>query len=308
MKCAMCNSNFNDGVQCTSCKKYMDFACANITESGYRRLGTDRRAVWKCPTCRNTSPCKTPSAPESVSLDVILTEIRGLKAQLSSLPTLLEDVKTIKNEIADLKASCEFNSAKLDEYTSRLTNVESKLPEIVDLQESCALTQDTLMQVRNNLTAKEQWARLNNVEIKGVPQKKGENLFSIFEAICKSVNYDVPKTQINYVSRIPVHNSKEKSIILCFINRYIKEEFVAAARAARTLKAEDLGFIGNSQRVFVNDHLTPEYKKLLTRTKSLLKTKGYNFIWVKYGKIHVRKNDNSPVQIINTDNDLNKLS
>ncbi|CAK1579799.1 unnamed protein product [Parnassius mnemosyne] len=82
----------------------------------------------------------------------------------------------------------------------------------------------------------------------------------------------------------------------------------AAARACKTLEAKDVGFGGNRQRVFVNDHLTPEHKKLLTKTRTLAKDRGYSYIWVKYGKIHIRKNDTSPVLIIAKEADLNKIA
>lgn len=68
-----------------------------------------------------------------------------------------------------------------------------------------------------------------------------------------------------------------------------------------------MGYEGITQIVFVNDHLTP-YKKLLSTTKVVLKPKGYLYIWVKFGKIHVRKDDSSKIIILNMENDLNKLS
>lgn len=308
MKCAMCDSSFVDGVQCGACKKHLDFSCANVQEVAYRKWRSDKRAAWQCPKCKNPGPSNNPSPlnDESASLDVILREIRSLKVQLSSLPILIDDVRKIKEEIADLKASCEFNSAELKDFSERLSSVESKLPDVMRIQDTVKATHEAISVVKHDFSAKEQWARLNNIEIKGVPLKKGENLFTIVDTISKVINYTVPKTQINYISRIPVHNSKEKSIIVCFINRYIKEEFVAAARALKILTVDDLGFAG-AGRVFINDHLTPAHKKLLTKTKSVLKAKDYRYIWVKHGKIHVRKNDMAHVIIINSESDLNKI-
>ncbi|KAL0881299.1 hypothetical protein ABMA27_001182 [Loxostege sticticalis] len=311
MNCAECNAEFNDGVQCGSCARYLDFACANISEAGYRKLGADRRALWKCPSCKISSPHvskPTPTpAPETVTMDVILGEIRDIKIRLAPLSQLMADVASIKNEITELKAFCEFSSSKLDDFAVRLDDVESKLPIVQRIQESVAATENAISQVKKEFSSNEQWARLNNVEIKGVPMKKNENLFSIIDSIGRRVNYVVPKAQINYVSRIPTHSSKDKSIILSFINRYIKEEFVAAARAEKNLTADGIGYAGNPQRVFVNDHLTSENKKLLTKVKTALKAKDYRYIWVKYGKIHVRKNDNSHVLVINAETDLNRL-
>ncbi|KAL4719363.1 hypothetical protein ACJJTC_019492 [Scirpophaga incertulas] len=158
------------------------------------------------------------------------------------------------------------------------------------------------------MALKEQRSRLNNVEVKGVPLKTGENLFSIAEALTKAVGYSFPKTQINYIARVPIHNSKEKLIIITFINRYIKEEFLGAARAKKILTADDIGFRGNRQRVFVNDHLTQESKNVLTKTKAVAKEKNYSYVWVKHCKIHVGKNDTSRVVIVSTVNDLNKIA
>lgn len=314
MNCALCNNAFNDGVQCSSCMKYLDFACAGITESGYRKLGVDRRAAWKCSQCRSSlinppqqPPTPIDSAPSTSSLDIILSEIRDLKKQLSSLPTLVDDVKSIKNEIVDLKNSCEFNSATLNEQGARLTKVEKKLNDLQTTQDAVCSIPNELKAIKKDFDARDQRSRLNNVEIKGIPFNKAENLFTIVEQLTKTVDYGFPKSQINYVTRIPTYNPKEKSIIISFINRYIKEDFVAAARSKK-ISACDLGFGENTQRIFVNDHLTPMNKKLLTKTKSIAKDKNYSYVWVKFGKIHVRKNDTSNMVIISTENDLNKIA
>lgn len=95
---------------------------------------------------------------------------------------------------------------------------------------------------------------------------------------------------------------------MSFTNRYVKEEFVAAARAYKTLSASEIGFQDSQQRVFVNDHLTAESKNLLTKTKAIAKAKDFSYVWVKFGKIHVRKNDTSSIIIITKDSDLNKVA
>lgn len=132
-------------------------------------------------------------------------------------------------------------------------------------------------------------------------------MFTIVENICKAVDYSFPRTSINYISRVPVQNSKEKLIIVGFVNRYIKEDFVASARKIKKLKANQIGFENSTQSVFVNDHLTPDLKKMLTKTKSTLTARGYSYVWVKYGKIHVRKDENAKVFVVHRETDLNKL-
>lgn len=315
MKCATCNVAFNDGVQCSCCSKHFDFNCAKVTEQGFRKLGSDRRAAWKCPQCKisppqtaaSTGATASPNQPptsaspnQPASLETLLKEVREMKQQLSALPILVEDVKAIKAELSELKVACEFNCAKLEEYEARLTKIEQTIPDVEQLQA-------TVADLRKDLLAKEQWSRLNNVEIKGIPIKKDENLFTVTETLCNYVGYSFPKHQIDYIARVPTYNSKDKSIIIRFINRYVKEEFVAAARAKKSIPASDIGFGDSDQRVFVNDHLTPDGKILLTKVKSVAKNKNYRYVWVKFCKIHVRKDDTSRVVIITSENDLNKI-
>lgn len=311
MKCSACGESFNDGVQCVACKKRLDFGCAQISETGWRKLGSERRAAWRCSACRSSSPASAPApagASEPASLEAVLKEVKDLRRQLVGLPTLIEDVKSIKDELKELKSSCDFPVNRLDGFAIKIAEVENRVSSVEQLQATVSSLVADISSLKFQLSASEQRTRLNNVEIKGVPLKKDENLFSIVEAICKATNYSFPKAQINYLHRVPLHGSKEKAIVVSFINRYVKEEFVASARACKTLSAASLGFVGTSQRVFVNDHLNAESKNLLNKSKSAAKEKNFNYVWVKYGKIHVRKNETSPAFIIYNETDLNKIT
>lgn len=112
--------------------------------------------------------------------------------------------------------------------------------------------------------------------------------------------------EINFVTRArSVTNNKP--IIVGFLGRYAKENFVASARSYKNLTAEDLGFVGVTSRIFVNDHLTRENKQLLTKTKKLALEKNYKYTWVQNCKILVRRNDTSPIISIGSEGDLVKI-
>lgn len=305
MKCLICFVDFTDGVQCSICRNHLDFGCAMISETTWRKYGADKKSQWRCPSCRAPSPLSL-APSDTASFDSIMKELQVMKRQLSGLPGLSEDMRAIKQELSELRGTCDYTSQKLDELGGRLTNVENRVTNLEKLQDTVHSLQNEVSKAKLELSAQEQRSRLNNIEIKGVPIKKDENLFSIVEAIGKKVNYVVPKTQINYISRVPMHNSKEKLIIVSFINRYIKEDFIGAARTEK-LTTTDMGFSGPSNRVFINDHLNADQKKLLTLTKATVQNKNYKFVWVKHGKIHVRQNESSKVIVIRNENDLNRI-
>lgn len=308
MKCFSCDCVSNDGVQCSVCKQNLCFACAGISETGYRKLGPDRRALWKCSKCKvSSSPALSPVfTTDSTSLELVLSELRDMKRQFANLCLVVEEFKELKREMCELKASCEYAAAKLDDYDTKFSTVDRKIGEIMNLQDEVISTQNAMAGMKAEVEAMEQWTRLSNVEIRGVPVSKDENLFAVVEKIGTATGYPILRNQLNYISRVPTY-SKEKNIVMSFINRYVKEEFIAAARAYKDLKGSDIGFGNKTQRIFVNDHLTPASKNLLSKVKLKASDLGYRYKWVKYGKIHIRKNDTSPVIIISKISDLNKL-
>lgn len=87
----------------------------------------------------------------------------------------------------------------------------------------------TISQLREQIDEQDQWQRLNNTEIKGVPMKNNENLFEILAKIGQKIMFPITKNNINFVVHIqpgyPTEN-RMKPIIVSFINSYFKEDFI----------------------------------------------------------------------------------
>ncbi|CAG9132768.1 unnamed protein product [Plutella xylostella] len=229
MLCFDCNATCGDGAKCASCSKDKCFSCANITERGFRNLGSERRAAWTCLKCRIASP--NPSAQKKgPTLEDILIRLDILTTKLDVLSKLISDVNELKMNMQEVIKSCEFSSRKIEDFEFKLVGVNDRLSALEDTREVANCTQSVVDALQQELNEKEQWSRLNNVEIKGIPLKNNENLFDVVDSLGKHLKLPIPKTQINFISRVPVYKSKDKSILLGFVNRYAKEDFIAAAR------------------------------------------------------------------------------
>lgn len=165
MKCVTCNKNFADGagVQCAICGTHFDFSCASIIESGWKRLGAERRSAWKCSSCKAASPIPTP-IQEQVTLESVMKEILDVKLQLVGLPKVIEDIKCIREEIVELKASCQFSSDKIDEFTARLAGAEQIVD---DLEAKYIALESSQNDVKLQISSSDHRSRLNNIESKG---------------------------------------------------------------------------------------------------------------------------------------------
>lgn len=300
----------SDGPSCNLCKRHFDFACAGISETNFRKLG-ERRPAWRCYDCKNAqSPASTSkNNPEiSVRLDEMQATLAYITEQLVPLASLIEDVKTIKIEISNLKSSVEFAHETASQLSVTVKSLESRISQVEEHTSLVHTLGADLNKLKEDLQDKEQWARANNVEIKGVPFKKSENLYNIVDHISKVIQCHIRKEDINYIARVPsLKAESQKSIIMALNNRYCKEEFVAAARKHKELTASQLGY-ADEGHVYINDHLTLFNKTLLKKAKDLAKAKNFKYVWIKHCKILARKSDTSPTFRIKSEKDLLKFS
>ncbi|CAK1555974.1 unnamed protein product [Leptosia nina] len=314
LTCDHCGVEFLDGVQCPLCQNHLDFACAGITEVGWRRQGA-KQSSWKCPKCKSGSP-RPPNTPTNTGLEDIFAELKRLTTQTGVIPDLmnmmvnvqaeLAEIKSLKEELVTVKSSVEFTHQSIE-------NIETKVSSLSKDVESLKKTRAEVTSLREQLDKldllhrdNEQRLRKTNIEIKGVPTSDSENLFTIMAKLGDIIKIPIQKDQINYIVRVPMRSDPRKKNIICSIhNLYLKENFIAAAKK-HTIKSSDLGLQEDS-RVFVNDHLTIENKILLNKTKLIAKQRGFAFVWVKNCKILIRRNPTSPALTIKSEKDLQKL-
>lgn len=309
--CGGCRQDATDTILCSKCSLQFDYNCAGITEAKYRRLSEKKKREWMCPACRINEPLSdsAPTAPVTLAvpaldysaaavptLDLIMRRLDSMVLQLEPLKSL----EGIRSDVSQLKIATESIVGRIGDVERRVTAVEQK-------QSAAAELQARVEELEKSAEAREQWLRVSNVEIKGVPQKTNENLFDVLVKIGVAISYTVVRERINFIARVPSREEgRTKSIIASFTHRYDKENFVAAGRLAKNLSVSDIGMQGTN-RVFINDHLTVNQKQLLTSAKKLVKEKQYEFVWVKHGKIMVRRNETSPFIQIRSSNDLQKI-
>lgn len=329
--CPGCSVEHLDGVRCSKCLISFCFSCANISEVNYRKLGVAKRAALLCASCKSSQQQATavasssaPSVPSasssSATLDQVLQELRsgicGINIRLEQLPTLIQEVKDIRENFRDINESIHSMKQEIQDNKTRTHDVELKTLQVekrvINLETKVANINDyphlvtTLSKLATDFSSKEQRDRLNNVEIKGIPIKKNENLIEIVCQLGDIVGQPVSPSDINFVTRAR-SSADVKPIIVGFLGRYIKGNFVASARATKNLTAEKLGFLKVESKIYVNDHLTSENKQLLTKVKKLAAEKNYKYTWVQNCRILIRKNDTSPIILIQSEGDIAKI-
>lgn len=89
-----------------------------------------------------------------------------------------------------------------------------------------------------------------------------------------------------------------------------KQEFLNARKVRRNLCVRDLGdewkkSVNNT--IYINEHLTIQNKILLNKCRDFKKNANIKHLWVKNGKIYMRKADNTKVFVILNQDCLNDV-
>lgn len=249
------------------------------------------------------------TSPQPTQLDKMQEQLSKIVFQLAPLGSLLEDVRCIKEELSSLKDSIEMAHHVIGDFAETVKGLETRVFKVEEIANEVPSLREEIAKLNSELEARDQFARANNLEIRGIPQSKNENLYEIADRIGTMLNLSIKKEEINYIARIPTRLPKiEKPIIIAFNNRYRKEELIALARKKKQTKLSDIGFNDNTGNFYLNDHLTPRNKGILSKAKTLAKEKNFQYIWVKHCKIMARKSDTSPIIFIRDENDLKKIT
>lgn len=242
------------------------------------------------------SNAKSASAEEDYNLNKIM---KLIDRKFEDLSKKLVEIfsEQIKNELKDLKKSVQFCSDKIDEYEKRIKDLEKN-----------QLKNNEIQELQAKVDANEQYARANNIEIVGIPEKSQENLMDVLKKIYTELKVEMP-SHIEYASRVTPREKIEgrpRNVVVKLERRQQKDEIIAAIRKRKGITAEDINMHGN-HNIFINEHLSPKNKLLHKQVREFSKVKKYKFCWIRNCKIYLRLNENSHHICINSYSDLEKI-
>lgn len=207
--------------------------------------------------------------------------------------------------------------SRIDNLETRFTVVETSCKLLPTLEDDLKKLKSDFVVLQQNERDRDQFCRLNNVEISGVPKLSGENLLSTLSSISATIGFQLRDTDVDTIHRVRrfptstdgkhTADPRHPAIIVRFCQRRRKDELLSAVRARRTLTTVDAGLTGPATPVYINEHLTAANKLLLKRARDLKNQLNYKYVWVKECKIFMRKDDTSKTHYISNEADFNKI-
>lgn len=184
------------------------------------------------------------------------TELKDLKDLAKQLDSFKRDMRV---ELRELKESMNFCSDACDGVkglTAEIAALRKEVKKLTEYNNTLEAENTRLSQKVNEL---EQYQRMNNLEIKGVPDE-GDPM-TVIKQLGAVVGESIQEEDVDTCHWVPTAKKGVRNIIVRFVRRSKRNELLAKSRKKKVDSAA-LGF-QPGKPVFVNEHLTQQNKKLL---------------------------------------------
>uniref|UniRef100_A0A8D8YTP8 FP protein C-terminal domain-containing protein n=1 Tax=Cacopsylla melanoneura TaxID=428564 RepID=A0A8D8YTP8_9HEMI len=212
--------------------------------------------------------------------------------------------KEIKEQFKEVEKSLDFMSNHLDKVLGEMKEIKQCQQK---LERENREMKEQMKKMAEENEGLQQYTRIRNIQIDGVPVENDENLEDVMLEIGKKINVNIKKEEIDAIHRIPTRIKKNtEPIIVQFVTRKLRESVLKNAKANR-ITTKDLKATWQERPIFINEHLTPQRKQLMYEARKIKEEKGYKFLWTKGGKIFIRKDENSRTIQLYSLEDLDKI-
>ncbi|KAL4711045.1 hypothetical protein ACJJTC_015221 [Scirpophaga incertulas] len=154
----------------------------------------------------------------------------------------------------------------------------------------------------SRLSTLEKVSRGCNFEIQCVPEKKSENLLTIVRNLLTEIKIS-NETDIKSAKRIAKmdkDSARPRGILVTLSSERDRDNVLSAYKRynrdnkANQLSSTHIGIQGERCLMYVTEHLSPETKQLHAAARLAARNLSYKYVWVKYGRVYIRKSDDSP--------------
>lgn len=290
-------------LECIDCKSEFHGACFKMSKADVDCIVADGMP-WRCNKCgeerRKSLRFESAVQDGNLSLEDIMKKI-------------LEFSDNQRQHEINFNKSYESLFEKMEENTKFVKEhsikMEKCLKIIDDLVEKNKTLNKKVADLEQRVEEMEQYSRANAVEIQGVPEQKNEDVVSVVMGVGKALDMDITESMIDACHRLGRRtgpNSPPPGIIVKFVRRLDKEEILQKRRVKRTLSTRHMN-LSMDQPIYINEALTPVRRRLLAEARRIKREKGIKFLWVRGGKIFLRREESAPVVQVTCQADLDKL-
>lgn len=330
-KCEACLSVIDEEkfFKCSKCKNYFHLSCLGAAPVG--------KGTQVCPNCvrasrtsirQETKASDTPSDLKasrvtgrskqrqmaSLNLDQALTESSETSTVLQELRYFRNEMSEVKNQLSELTNKVTKFQDKLDDLVDKISSHESRLKTLEQRDLEVLQLQSKVQELELAAQSREQASLKNELEISGMTECAGENLYHTILLTAKTIGTVLEERDIDWISRVGPKSPKTtaattpttevnpeapstkgkytRPVVVRFVRQTGRDEFLAAAKARRdTVTTIAIEIPGPSQKLYFNERLTHHQRQLFRETRQRARESGFKYCWTKNGQIYARQKE-----------------
>ncbi|KAJ2952375.1 hypothetical protein O0L34_g4659 [Tuta absoluta] len=213
--------------------------------------------------------------------------------------------------------SVKYASEKVDEFDKSMAEAKVIIKNLerkqVALKNQNINLETRVGALEQRLELMEQAALSDHIEIAGIPFQDNENVLNIVNEVGRLMQVACTgDNQVRAARRLPARKDRPGVILVQLNNESCRAQWIQAGRSAGLEVSKllpSLNAAAGAEKVYVREALTGRLKYLLGKAKTDFKdTNKFKFVWSRYGKIFVRKSENSKIYWIKCLDDITKLA
>lgn len=317
--CGICNRNFNKSeykLLCNGrCSTWICQKCSGLSKAGVQALITDNQ-VWVCRDCQNSRSSSSrrsivvhdePENSESENVeegeefqDCTIADI--MKQLRFNHENMKSELKTLKNDIVIIQQSMQFLSDSFDDIQRENISMKKRLMEQEELN---AHTGEKVRILEDRIVALEQEKRERNLIVTNIPVEEEKNTN---EVVVNLMEFMGLSAEVGEFSAKRLSKKEAAPILVELRNSQTRNLLIQKRREKGILRASDLGCSGDNI-VYLNEDLPKSKQELFAKVRKTFKVdRKFKYVWIKNGKIYVKKTEFSKAALIRSEEDFSKVA
>jgi Baculovirus FP protein len=298
--CVICKKNITDvrapGVSCCECNQIFHIKCVGIDKKKFGAESKKPDYKWTCVPCKpsarrsqifpapsnrlSQAPQPSASSQPSTSAQADKNQLQELSAAFNALTEAFQSYKTSTDaRIAILEAQQTNNNQTVTTLTATIQKVETKTEDL------------------------EQVSIADSLTIQGIPDTILENPLEAAKEVGVQIGSELNILDID----CKVSRSGTKQLLdITFASKTARTAFLHAGKKFNRNKKQ-LCVNGEQFKIFVNEKLTAEQKRLLYDTKCFARENNFLHVWFCNNVVHLKKTDHSTLLLIRSREILENL-
>lgn len=290
-------------IDCAECKLPFHGKCVDFTPEDIKYY-QDNDLLWRCESCskQRRKSMALESAPGSkVTYDDVFSLVSELKKDMRSIETNLG--KSINSTFEELKETKALVGKQTTDISALLELVNKLTTENIELKSKVSILESRMEDI-------EQYSRRDTIEIHGIPAEKGEQVLEVVKSVGKALDINIEDSMVSACHRLRGRDGtgRPPGIIVKMTRRLDAEAILQRRRVKRNLSTHNIGLTASpAAAIYINESLCPGRRRLLNAARDKKREKNYTYLWIRGGRILMRKADGEPVKVVTTLADVEKL-